>query len=73
MDAKEGIATRRAAVAQNDVQARLDRFLADVGHDSITSSENHQLFPLVVLDMSRAGRAFGCRPRFYNCSHTLPF
>ena len=57
-----------AAVAQNVVQARLDRFLADVGHDSITSSENHQLFPLVVLDMSRAGRAFTCH-LYYNCSH----
>jgi hypothetical protein len=38
------------------------RFLAnDIGHVKIPSSEDLQLFLLVVLDMSRAGRISHCR------------
>jgi hypothetical protein len=38
------------------------RFLAnDVDHDRIPSSDDLQLFPLVDLDMSRAGQIPHCR------------
>lgn len=65
-----------AAVAQSYSRRTATVFLADVGHDRIPPSENHQLFLLVVLDISRAGRTLRCRLRLSLQSLTqsvLPF